>query len=157
MTKINPQKYKKIETVVILPYIRDKVLMQLRDAKDDIVFPSQWGFFGGSIEDREMPEEAAKRELFEEICLNPKSMHKFYNERVPEIGNNTSHAYCFLLTVPILDIKLLEGTDLGLFSIEEIRSGELYSPKMKKAFPVMKIPHILNTINALFRYIKQNQ
>ena len=153
MTKINPQKYKKIETVVILPYVNGKVLMQLRDDKRSIIFPGQWGFFGGSINNSETPEEAARRELFEEIYLNPKSIHKFYNEKVPEIGNNMSHAYCFLLTVPIQDIKLFEGMDLGLFSIEEVRSGKLYSPKMKKEFPVMKIPHIMNTINALINFI----
>ena len=156
MTKINPQKHKKIETVVILPYVKGKVLMQLRDPKEGIIFPGQWGFFGGSIENREMPEETAKRELFEEICLNPKSIHKFFTDKIPELENHISHAYCFPLIVPVQDIKLLEGTDLGLFSIEEVRSGKLYSSKMKKEFPVMKIPHIMNTINALFNYIKQD-
>jgi len=156
MAKINLQKYKNSESVVILPYVKDKVLMQLRDAKEGIIFPGQWGFFGGSIEDREMPEEAAKRELFEEIGLNPKSIHKFFIDKIPELENHISHAFCCPLSVPVQDIKLLEGTDLGLFSIEEVRSGKLYSSKMKKEFPVMRIQHIMNTINALFKYIHQD-
>ena len=149
-------KVRKIESVVILPYVKDKILMQLRDAKDGIIFPGQWGFFGGSINDREMPEEAAKRELFEEIGLNPKIIDKFFTDKIPELGNHISHAFCCLLSVPIKDIKLLEGTDLGLFSIKEVRSGKLYSSKMKKVFPVMRIPHIMNTINALSKFINQD-
>jgi hypothetical protein len=67
-----------------------------------------------------------------------------------------SHAFCCPLSVPIQNIKLYEGMDLGLFSIEQVNSGKLYSSRFNKFYPVMKIPHILNTLRALFIYINQN-
>ena len=42
-------------------------LMQLRDDEPSIVFPGQWGLFGGTIEIGESTCEAASRELEEEI------------------------------------------------------------------------------------------
>ncbi|MDP7244124.1 MAG: NUDIX domain-containing protein [Flavobacteriales bacterium] len=149
-------KVRKIESVVILPYVKGKILMQLRDAKEGIIFPGQWGFFGGGINDREMPEEAAKRELFEEIRLNPERIDKFNTIEIPELKNHISHAYCCPLSVPIKDIKLLEGTDLGLFSLEEFKTGKLYSSNLNKAFPVIGIPYVVDTIKALFKFINQD-
>ena len=154
--KMSLTKVRKIESVVILPYVNGKILMQLRDAKEGIVFPGQWGFFGGGINDREMPEEAAKRELFEEIGLNPTRIDKFNTIEIPELGNHISHAYCCPLIVPLKHIKQMEGIDLGLFSLEEVKTGKLYSSKMKKAFPVIGIPYMVDTIKALFKFINQD-
>ena len=55
------------EVVTIIPYVDGKVLLQLRDPKPDIIFPGQWGFFSGSIEEDETQEQAAWRELWEEL------------------------------------------------------------------------------------------
>jgi len=156
MDKINLQKYKNTESVIILPYVEDKVLMQLRDEKKSIIFPGKWGFFGGGINEKESPEDAARRELFEELDIKPKSLNKFFYDNIPELAGHMSHAFCCPLSVPIQNIKLYEGMDLGLFSIEQVNSGKLYSSRFNKFYPVMKIPHILNTLRALFIYINQN-
>lgn len=42
------------------------VLMQLRDEKEDIVFPGYWALPGGEMHDDETPQKAARRELREE-------------------------------------------------------------------------------------------
>jgi 8-oxo-dGTP diphosphatase len=130
--------------------------MQLRDVKNNISFPGQWGFFGGSVNYGEMPYEAAERELFEEIGYKPQTIHKLNTHKIHELGNIISHAYCCPLTAPIECIKLREGIDLGLFSLEEIMSGKLYSSKMRRKFPVIGIPHVTNTIKALFKFIKES-
>ncbi len=142
------------EVVVILPYVNNKVLLQLRDIKEDISFPGCWGFFGGSIDDGETPDDASTRELFEEIGYRPAIMHKLGFERIPDLGNTASHAYCCQLTIPINEIKLKEGLDLGLFSLEEIMAKELYSPKMGRSFPVIEIPYLADTIKKLDLYFK---
>lgn len=142
------------EVVVILPYIHDKVLMQLRDMKEGINFPGCWGFFGGSIDEGETPENASERELLEEIGYKPRVMHKLGFDIVPDLGDLPIHAYCCPLITPIKDLTLSEGTDLGLFSFEEIMVGKLYSGKMGNAFPVIGTPYLVKTIKKLWQYLK---
>ena len=44
----------------------DKILLQHR-TDDAHAFPGHWGFFGGGVQNGETPEEAIKRETFEEL------------------------------------------------------------------------------------------
>lgn len=46
---------------------KGKYIMQLRDSKPNIFYPDHWGCFGGAVEIGESPEEAIKREVFEEV------------------------------------------------------------------------------------------
>ena len=151
MVKTNNNRSK--EVVVILPYTNNKVLMQLRDMKKGIAFPGCWGFFGGSIDDGETPDDASARELFEEIGYKPAIMHKLGFEIIPDLGNTTSHAYCCQLTIPVSEIKLNEGFDIGLFSLEEIMTKKLYSQRMGKPCPVIEVPALFNTIKKLWKYL----
>lgn len=147
-----------MESAVVLPYVkRNKsvlILMQLRDFKSDIFYPGHWGFFGGSVDDGENPDETAKRELFEEICYRPPVMYKLSASKVPEWKGFVVHSYCCPLTKPVKSMILKEGIDIGLFSLEEVSTGELWSSKLKKKFPVIEVPHIVETIKALLNYIK---
>lgn len=142
------------EVVVILPYIDNKVLLQLRDIKEGIAFPGCWGFFGGSIDEGETPEDASWRELFEEIGYRPKIMYKIGFDLIPYLKNLLSHAFCCPLTIPVEEIELREGLDVGLFSIEEITTKELFSHKMGRSFPVIEIPYLGDTIRKLDLYFK---
>lgn len=142
------------EVVVILPYIHDKVLMQLRDMKEGINFPGCWGFFGGSIDEGETPEEAFRRELFEEIGYRPAEMHKLGFGKIHDLENLHAHAYCCPLTIPVKELKLTEGLDLDLFSPEDVMRKELYSHKMGRVFPVIETPYLGDTIRKLWKYLK---
>lgn len=142
------------EVVVVLPYVYGKVLMQLRDMKEGINFPGCWGFFGGSIDVGETPENASERELFEEIGYKSGPLYKLGFDVVQDLGNLPIHAYCCPLTIPVNDLKLSEGIDLDLFSLEEILTKELYSSKMGRSFPVIETPYLVNTIRKLWRYLK---
>jgi len=142
------------EVVVILPYVNRKVLMQLRDMKEGINFPGCWGFFGGSIDEGETPENASERELLEEIGYKPRVMYKLGFDIVPNLGDLPIHAYCCHLTTPVKDIELMEGIDLGLFSLKEIMAKELYSRKMGRSFPVIETPYLVKTIEKLWKYLK---
>ena len=143
------------EVVVILPYADSKVLLQLRDIKEGIAFPGYWGFFGGSIDADETPEDASERELFEEIGYKPEVMNKLGFDIIPELGNLPTHAFCCPLIIPIEEIKLTEGLDVGLFSIEEVMRKEMYSCKVKRSFPVIEIPYFYNTIRKLWEHLKR--
>lgn len=139
--------------VVVLPYIDNKVLLQLRDIKEGIAFPGHWGFFGGAIDDSESPEDAAKRELIEEIGYEPANLYKFSFDIIPDLGDLPSYAFCCPLTIPAGKIKLMEGLDLALFSIEDIMRNELYSCRMKRYFLVVESPYLLNTIQKLWEWV----
>jgi len=152
MIKIN-NAHKSKEVVVILPYVNNKVLLQLRDIKEGISFPGCWGFFGGSIDSGETPNDASARELYEETGYKPEIMHKLGVEIIPDLGNTISHAYYCQLTIPVIEIQLNEGLDYGLFSFEKIMSKELYSFKMQKYFPVIEVPVLFNTIRKLWKHL----
>lgn len=143
------------EVVVVLPYVDNRVLMQLRDFKPDIVFPGRWGFFGGSIEDGEKPQETAKRELFEEIGYMPQILHRLNTDRIPELANLISHSYICPLTVSVKEIVLSEGFDLGLFTLEEIRSKQLFSVRAGRCYPVINHPYIEFLVEKLMQQVKQ--
>jgi len=54
--------------LVLLVDAQRRILLQHRDAHA-ARFPNTWGFIGGSIEDGETPEQAARREVWEETGL----------------------------------------------------------------------------------------
>lgn len=59
------------EVVSLLLYNeRGEVLIQLRDDKPDIPYPNHWTLFGGQVEKGELPEHAARRELWEELGVD---------------------------------------------------------------------------------------
>lgn len=129
------------EVVAVLPYIGNRVLLQLRDFKEGIVFPGHWGLFSGSMEEGESPQEAMRRELYEELMLKPKQLEFLSTDIIADQGNTVVHSfYCPLRSLH--EVELCEGTDLGLFSLEEIQSSRLYSQRLKKRFPVIPSPYL---------------
>lgn len=139
------------KVVVVLPYVENRILMQLRDAKDSIVFPACWGFFGGSIDDGETAGETARRELLEELMYEPEEMLPLDIRPVSDFGNLVSHSYYCSLTLPLERIALKEGMDCGLFSLEEVQSKKLYSKKFQRFFPVIASNYIEETIQKLLK------
>ena len=113
----------------------DSYLMQLRDNKSSIVFPGHWGLFGGAIESGETACEAASRELEEEIEISvvPEEIYEF---RQYIQSNYIVHTCYYNLKTPLSKLNLQEGADLGLFSINEILRGRLFSQKFHKYFLV---------------------
>lgn len=59
----------KAAVAAILVDVRGAYLLQHRDANPEIFFPDHWTFFGGAVEDDELPLAALVRELSEEIEL----------------------------------------------------------------------------------------
>jgi len=60
---------KQTAALVIIEDWHNRLLMQLRDADKPIVYPGCWTLFGGGVEKGETPQNAAIRELNEEIGI----------------------------------------------------------------------------------------
>ncbi|OGW31834.1 MAG: hypothetical protein A3J81_06230 [Nitrospirae bacterium RIFOXYB2_FULL_43_5] len=123
---------------------RERVLMQLRDFKDWISCPGKWGFFGGSLKHEESPDLAIVRELQEELDFAARAPLYFrdyyYKEEYALI-----HVYSCLVDLTPESLKLNEGQELGIFSLEEILKGRLFSKKLQSDYPVVDISsRILN-------------
>lgn len=137
------------EVVVILPHREGKVLMQLRDDRQGIPCAGCWGFFGGAIEQGDIPEDTIWREVFEELGYQPTAIYQLGVGRIRDLGNLLSYAYYCHLTVPVERLHLREGMDLGLFSPAEILSKRLYSARLKKTCPIADTAYIGETIEKL--------
>ena len=112
-------------------------LMQLRDFKPSIVYPGHWGFFAGHWEEGELAEEAMWRELQEELQWQPialKPLGCYIVERDRRI-----HAHHCQLNVPLDELSLQEGQEIGIFRKKEIARGVLFSQKWSEYFPVSPI------------------
>ena len=125
------------EAVICLIHIDySSFLFQLRDEKPDIPFPGHYGAFGGSVEGRETPKVACVRELQEELGFVPAEL-KFFRSYVVLDYKINLHVFYSGLTVPISDLCLAEGMDMGLFNKTEIFSRYLFSKKFLHVVPVI--------------------
>jgi 8-oxo-dGTP diphosphatase len=110
--------------------------MQLRDDIPGIVYPGHWGFFGGHLEPGENPEQALRRELVEEIEYEAGALTLFgcYAQ-----GNVIRHVFAGPLTVPVSQLVLHEGWDLGFLDPVAIQRGDQFSPKAGRSCPLAPI------------------
>jgi 8-oxo-dGTP diphosphatase len=119
---------------ICLLYREQKLLMQLRDDIPTILYPGLWGLFGGHIEAGETPEVAVVREIAEEIAYDLSGGFSKFGIYGDEIVHR--HIFHAPLQVPIDQLTLHEGWDLGLLSIDQIASGFAYSEIAKESRPI---------------------
>jgi 8-oxo-dGTP pyrophosphatase MutT (NUDIX family) len=117
-------------------YPEQRYLMQLRDNIPGIVYPGCWGFFGGHLESGEQPEKALRRELLEEINFTATRLVPF---GCYDAGGVMRHVFAGPLTIPLHELVLTEGWDLGFFDRAAIEQGEQYSTKAEMVRPLAPI------------------
>lgn len=126
-----------VEVTMAILYQQGGFLMQLRDDFPHIVYPGCWGFFGGHLEPGEDADSGIKRELLEELGYAPPKLEIFKEQSDDKV---LRYLYYGELTVPLSELQLNEGQDIGLFSTEEILAGQKYSQKLKEVRSLGK-PH----------------
>ncbi len=67
----HPKTAPKIQSAHAVLIVDGNYILQLRDNKPTIAVPGQWSLFGGKIEVGETPLQAIKREVYEELSIEP--------------------------------------------------------------------------------------
>ena len=111
----------------VLTDLNNNIYLQKRDQNKNIYFPGQWGLFGGSCEKDESPEDAIKREIFEELTIKIISPKKFLILKITTkyLGTKSRirHFYHQKLNSTILsNIELREGETYNSFSFDKLPS-----------------------------------
>ncbi len=140
-----------VEVAIAILYQNQRFLCQLRDNKPGILYPGYWGLFGGHLEPGEQPETALRRELAEEINYVPDQVTLFQQHSDARV---VRHVYYAPLTVPVTQLMLNEGWDMGLLTIDEIRWGECYSAQAKQIRP-LGTPHQRILLDFIDRVLPQ--
>lgn len=143
------------QAAVILPYRDGKILMQLRDDKEGIVFPGRWGFFSGAVELGETPLECAYREFHEELDCVVDKMYPLGIDTAEVPFEIVLHSFYCYLPCAVEAIVLLEGYDFGLFSLHEISTQQLYSTKAGYCYPVISHAIIFEIANRCFTRLQE--
>ncbi len=127
----------KHEVAVAILYQHDRFLLQLRDDIPGILYPGHWGFFGGHMEPGEDPPTAMRRELLEEIGYAPPELHLFQRTETDQV---VRHVFQGQLPVAVDSLILMEGWDLGLWTVDDIHQGQRYSERAGQVRPLGR-PH----------------
>jgi 8-oxo-dGTP diphosphatase len=123
----------KPEVAIAILHQNDQFLLQLRDDIPGIAYPGHWGFFGGHLDPGETPAEAVRRELLEEISYAPPQLEFFL---CMETEQSIRHVFYGPLLVPVTDLELHEGWDLGLCTVADIQRGQRFSAKANQERPI---------------------
>lgn len=112
-----------------------RYVVQRRDDKPDIFFPGHWGCFGGAVEPGELPLDAMRRELREELELQVDAGALRYFTRMDfdfaPLGGTTVFRIFYevrLSAAQASGLRLHEGKAVRHFDPQELLLRERVTP-----------------------------
>lgn len=120
-------------TDLILLNKGNKVFLQLR-TDDAPLYANHWSMFGGGMEEGETPEEAMRREAYEELEIKLTDLKFFRRYTLKEKGFvRDVHVFVASCKLPLEKLKkqLREGEDVGLFSFNELKNLKMIPNDLK--------------------------
>jgi 8-oxo-dGTP pyrophosphatase MutT (NUDIX family) len=120
-------------SVAIIVLDDARYLMQLRDQRLGIFFPGHWGFFGGAIEPGEHPDDALRRELFEELGyrIGDATFFTRFSFDFSYCGYGPVLRHYYEVKMEVCDVKsltLTEGSELRAFEGRELLRDRRITP-----------------------------
>ncbi|MFN0043720.1 MAG: NUDIX domain-containing protein [Alphaproteobacteria bacterium] len=108
-------------------------LMQQRDDRADIYYPGYWGLFGGAVDEGETPIEALRREIKEEIDLDPGEARYFtrFDFDMSGVGRRWLYRVFYVIELrrqDLLRLRLREGKSMKLFEPGPLLGAEKVVP-----------------------------
>lgn len=123
----------KVAVAIAILHQDRKFLMQLRDNIPNILYPGHWGFFGGHLELGETPEDAVRREVLEEIGYEMRNPQFFTTSESEKV---IRYVYHEPLLASVSELKLMEGWDFDLVTVDELRSLQRFSTRADQVRPI---------------------
>ena len=114
--------------------VSGRYALQLRDDKPTISSPGTWSLFGGMIRKGETPMQTIKREIAEELCIEPEQFHPSgFKEYYSDFENDVIRTWFYVADVTRIwsEHTLTEGQGTAVFAFEEL-SGLSMPPVMRQ-------------------------
>lgn len=130
---------KKLSENAIAVIVNDdyKILLLKRSSLENMWMPNKWALVGGGIEKNETPEQACKREIFEETGLK---INKFIETfSIERHGDSIEHVFACKYDGDLDDITLNEeNSNYGWFDLNEMNYLDI-------------VPHLVEYITIAFK------
>ena len=113
----------KIQSAHAILFFQDKYILQLRDNKPTIAAPGEWSLFGGMKKTSETPLEAIKREIQEELLIQPSEFHYlWFTDYFATFEGEVIRTWFYFSDVSTVwpEHILLEGHSVGIFYFKDI-------------------------------------
>jgi ADP-ribose pyrophosphatase YjhB (NUDIX family) len=128
-----PAIYPADAVVALLTLEGGRYVMQLRDDRPDIIYPGHWACFGGAVRCGEMPLDALRRELSEELEFEPAGAVAFatFDFDLGASGHGRFYRMYFEVSVTADQIRrfvLHEGAGIKTFAGPDLLQSRWVAP-----------------------------